>query len=99
MDKCTERQLCFISFLPHILDSGASGRNGYLDTVREVGEQYKQRSFGWVWIEGGGNLDLEGSVEVGGFGYPALVAVNGRKAVYSSLRGSFSKAGIKEFIR
>ena len=38
-------------------------------------------------------------MEVGGFGYPALVAVNGRKGAYSSLRGSFSKPGIKEFVR
>ena len=91
--------MCFVSFLPHILDSGASTRNGYLTTLREVGEQYKQRSFGWVWTEGGANLELEGSVEVGGFGYPALVAINGRKGAYSSLRGSFSKPGIKEFVR
>ena len=38
-------------------------------------------------------------MEVGGFGYPALVAINGRKGAYSSLRGSFSKPGIKEFVR
>lgn len=38
LDKCTEKQLCFISFLPHILDSGASGRNDYLDTARSVGK-------------------------------------------------------------
>lgn len=37
MDKCTEKQLCFISFLPHILDSGADGRNSYLDIARAVG--------------------------------------------------------------
>ena len=37
MGTCLEKQLCFISFLPHILDSGAEGRNGYLDTAREMG--------------------------------------------------------------
>ncbi len=37
MDTCLDKQLCFVSFLPHILDSGAEGRNGYLDTAREMG--------------------------------------------------------------
>ena len=38
MDGCTEKQLCFISFLPHILDSGASGRNDYIATATAVGK-------------------------------------------------------------
>ena len=37
LDKCTEKQLCMISFLPHILDSGAEGRNGYIETAKEMG--------------------------------------------------------------
>lgn len=52
-----------------------------------------------MWIEGGANLDLEQSLEVGGFGYPALVAVNGRKGAFSALRGPYSANGIKEFVR
>ena len=36
---------------------------------------------------------------VGGFGYPALAAVNTRKMKYSLLRGSFGFDGIKEFLR
>ena len=52
-----------------------------------------------MWIEGGTNLELEQSLEVGGFGYPALVAVNGRKGAYSALRGAYSKDGIKSFVR
>ena len=64
-----------------------------------TGEKYKQRSFGWVWLEGGSNQDLEQALDVGGFGYPALVAVNARKAVYSSMRGPYNAHGIKDFIR
>ena len=64
-----------------------------------LGKQYKQRSFGWVWLEGGANSNLEQTLEVGGFGYPALVAVNGRKGAYSALRGPYSNDGIKTFVR
>lgn len=40
MDVCTNKQLCFISFLPHILDSGASGRNDYIATATAVGKYH-----------------------------------------------------------
>ncbi len=64
-----------------------------------LAEKYKQRSFGWVWIEGGQNTDLEAVLDVGGSGYPALVAVNTRKSVYSTMRGAYNNKGIKDFIR
>jgi len=46
LDDCNAKQLCMIGFLPHILDSGASGRNEYIEILRNMGEKYKQRSFG-----------------------------------------------------
>ena len=46
LDQCNERQLCFISFLPHILDSMANGRNDYIQILKTVAEKYKQISFG-----------------------------------------------------
>ena len=38
-------------------------------------------------------------MEIGGFGYPALAAVNIKKMKYSLLKGSFSYDGISEFLR
>lgn len=38
MNQCTQRQLCFISFLPHILDSNAAGRNAYLEIAKAIGK-------------------------------------------------------------
>ena len=70
-----------------------------ISLIHPVGEKYKQRSFGWVWIEGGQNLDLEQVLDVGGSGYPALVAVNARKSVYSSMRGPYNGSGIRDFVR
>jgi len=48
LDTCFERQICMISFLSHILDSMAAGRNGYIQMLLTVAERYKQRSFGHV---------------------------------------------------
>ena len=46
LEQCSERQLCFVAFLPHILDSMAEGRNEYIQILKAVAEKYKQRSFG-----------------------------------------------------
>ena len=52
-----------------------------------------------MWLEGGVNADLEQSLDVGGSGYPALVAVNNRKGVYSSMKGPYNNNGIRDFVR
>lgn len=36
-------QLCFVAFLPNILDSKAAGRNSYIDALKELAGDYKDR--------------------------------------------------------
>jgi hypothetical protein len=52
-----------------------------------------------VWSEAGSQPGLEGALEIGGFGYPAMAVLNAKKMKYSILRGSFSPDGINEFLR
>ena len=44
-------------------------------------------------------MDLESALGIGGFGYPAMAAINARKMKFALLRGSFSETGIHEFLR
>lgn len=53
----------------------------------------------WVWAEAGAQSSLEESLEMGGFGYPAMAVVNAKKLKFSTLRGSYSETGINEFLR
>lgn len=53
----------------------------------------------WLWAEAGAQSDLENSLGIGGFGYPAMAAVNARKMKFALLKGSFSEQGINEFLR
>uniref|UniRef100_A0A8C9LB99 Protein disulfide-isomerase A6 n=1 Tax=Pavo cristatus TaxID=9049 RepID=A0A8C9LB99_PAVCR len=96
---CDAHQLCIISVLPHILDTGASGRNSYLDVMLKMAEKYKKKMWGWLWTEAGAQSDLESSLGIGGFGYPAMAAINARKMKFALLKGSFSEQGINEFLR
>jgi len=98
-DNCNEKPLCIVSFLPDILDTQASGRNAYLKTLRELGDKYKAKLWGWVWTPAATHSKLEQALGVGGFGYPAMAVVNIRKKVFVILRGSFGKDGIDELLR
>lgn len=96
---CDDHQLCVIAVLPHILDTGAAGRNGYLEVMMKMAEKYKKKMWGWLWTEAGAQMDLEASLGIGGFGYPAMAAINARKMKFALLKGSFSETGIHEFLR
>ena len=42
---------------------------------------------------------LEKEVGIGGFGYPAMIAINSRKMKFASHKGSFGKESLNEFYR
>lgn len=92
------KQLCLVAFLPHILDAKASGRQQHLDMLKVVAESYKERPFAWFWAEGGAQPGLEKNLGVGGYGYPAFIALNPEKLKFASLRGGFENSAVKEFL-
>ncbi|XP_013413636.1 protein disulfide-isomerase A6 homolog isoform X2 [Lingula anatina] len=98
-DACEDHPLCIIAVLPHILDCQSECRNKYLDVMKELGDKYKGKQWGWVWAEAMQQPELEDSLGIGGFGYPAMAAMNARKMKYAILRGAFSKDGINSFLR
>uniref|UniRef100_A0A915JGP5 Protein disulfide-isomerase A6 homolog n=1 Tax=Romanomermis culicivorax TaxID=13658 RepID=A0A915JGP5_ROMCU len=98
-EACESHPLCIISVLPHIMDCQSKCRNDYIKMLREVGEKFKKHMWGWVWTEAVQQPELEDNLGIGGFGYPAMAALNSRKMKYSILKGSFSADGISEFLR
>ncbi|OVA01123.1 Thioredoxin [Macleaya cordata] len=112
-EKCGSAAICFVAFLPDILDSKAEGRNRYLQQLLSVAEKFKRSpyrqvkltlgvifsSFNYVWTAAGKQPDLEKQVGVGGYGYPALVALNVKKGAYAPLRSAFELDQIIEFVK
>ncbi|CAM8951745.1 unnamed protein product [Rhodiola kirilowii] len=88
-EKCAPPAICFVAFLPDILDSKAEGRNRYLQQLLTVAEKFKKSRHSYVWAAAGKQPDLEKHVGVGGYGYPALVAMNLKKGAYAPLRSAF----------
>ena len=98
-EYCAEKQLCIISFLPNILDCQSACRNEHLAMLKNFAETYKRNGWSWLWVEAFRQQKLEESVGIGGFGYPAQVAINARKGKYVVLKGSFSQEGISSFLK
>lgn len=93
------KHIWVISILPHILDCDSKCRNAYLGLLKKLGEKFKSNQWGWVWAEAGAQKPLESSLDIGGFGYPAMAVINLNKMKYSLMKGSFSDDGINEFLR
>ena len=106
-DECMKAPLCVISFLPNLYDCDAKCRKGYLKLLQEEATSESGTGYGrgwqFFWIEGGSSehmVRLEEDLGVGpGVGYPNLVVVNGKREKYAPFRGSFSKSGLKEFLK
>jgi protein disulfide-isomerase A6 len=98
-NNCAEKQLCIISFLPNILDCQSACRNQHIQMLKKFAESYKRNVWGWLWVEAFRQEKLEQSVGIGGFGYPAQVAINARKGKYAVLKGAFSETGISAFLK
>jgi protein disulfide-isomerase A6 len=97
--ECEQKSICVVAFLPQLFDCQSSCRNRYLALLKKMGDKFKRNQWAWVWTEAGKHPELETALQVGGFGFPALVSVNSRKGKYVLLRGSFSEAGINEYLR
>lgn len=98
-EKCGSAAICFVAFLPDILDSKADGRNKYLETLLSIAEKFKRSPYCYVWAAAGKQPELEKNVGVGGYGYPALVALNIKKGAYAPLRSAFERDQIIEFVK
>ncbi|GAB1599689.1 protein disulfide-isomerase A6 homolog [Argonauta hians] len=98
-EACEKSQLCVIAILPVIYDCQSECRNKFIAILEKISEKYKRNLWGWVWAEAASQPQLEEAFGIGGFGYPAMVALNYRSMKYSPLKGSFSEIGLNEFFR
>ncbi|XP_075481860.1 protein disulfide isomerase-like 2-3 [Primulina tabacum] len=98
-EKCGSAAICFVAFLPDILDSKADGRNKYLELLLSVAEKFRKSPYSYVWAASGKQPDLEKHVGVGGYGYPAMVALNLKKKAYAPLKSAFERDHIIEFVK
>ena len=97
-EECESRiGICIIAFLPHIADSSAKERNRYLDIINQAKKGNRGKPIYYLWAQGGDHFDFEDKLHLS-FGYPAVIAVNYKKKMFSICRSSFSKENLQDFV-
>ena len=48
VDNCQDKPLCVITIMSDILESGADKRHKNIEMLKELGDKYKQKMWGWV---------------------------------------------------
>mmetsp|Transcript_13952 Transcript_13952/g.24447 ORF Transcript_13952/g.24447 Transcript_13952/m.24447 type:complete len:300 (+) Transcript_13952:213-1112(+) len=94
-----ESRTCVLAFLPHILDGGASARNGYLKTLDSAFKKAKAdgQPVGFMWLQGGDQFEIEEKMALS-FGFPAVIAVSLKKERFGIHRGTFDKSALSSFL-
>merc|ERR1712048_787273 len=87
-DWCMQKKYCIVAVLPHLYDSGASGRNEYLSIVSELTKKGRAIS-NFVWVQGGNQEQLENTFKLDS-GFPALIAINKDRKRYAVHKGAFT---------
>lgn len=84
-----EGRTCIVSFLPHIYDDGAAGRNANLKKLDDALKAAKKdgKDMGFLWSQGGDQFELEEKLGLQ-FGFPAVIAVNFKKDRFGVHRGT-----------
>ena len=97
-EECESRVgICVIVFLPHIADSSSKERKRYLDIIKDARKSNGGKPIYFLWAQGGDHFDFEDKLHLS-FGYPAVIAVNYKKKMYSICRSSFSKENFISFL-
>lgn len=98
-DECANKNgICLIAFLPHLVDTKASGRNNYIKLLEEAANMNSQYPFYYFWSQAYDQKALEKFFNLGS-GYPTVVAVSHSKKKFSVMHGAYTVDGISEFIR
>ncbi|CAI5993839.1 unnamed protein product [Closterium sp. NIES-65] len=70
---------------------------GQLDTKAIV--DFALSQVWYVWAEAGAQPALEKALGMGGYGYPALIALNAKRQRFSPFKSAFEQEHLSEFVR
>jgi len=89
-----EGRTCIVSFLPHIYDDQAAGRNEHLKMLTKAMQDSKKdgKDMGFLWSQGGDQFEVEEKLGLQ-FGFPAVIAINFKKERFGVHRGTVQQVG------
>lgn len=99
-DECegaSGQKICVVFFVPNIYDSSSKERNSYLEVYKAIAKKHRSSPYVFFWLQAGDQLDLERQLNLG-FGFPAIVAISPNKKVFATMKASFKKENVSDFL-
>lgn len=96
-DSCGATKLCAIMFVPHILDTGAKGRNDLLELLGTIALKFRTKPFTFIWSEAAAQPALEEALKINAV-YPSIAVMSYEKKMFAVNRISWSKKNIESFL-
>jgi len=88
LDECVTEKYCALFVLPHVVETGAEGRNTYIETIKTVSAELgRSNPTKFVWMQAGSQETLEALFNIGS--YPSMVAINNGRTRFANHIGGF----------
>ena len=75
-------------FVPHILDTGAAGRNSYISQLGDVAKTMRGQPIQYLWSEGGSQSSFESNLDINQ-NYPTVVVMSNEKNAAATMKISW----------
>jgi protein disulfide-isomerase A6 len=96
--RCTGKTLCVVFIVPHVMDTGAAGREELVARFSAIAGQVRARSVAVGWIAGGDHVGFEEAVGIRAT-YPTFAALNVKTLRGVTHKGGFSAEALLASIR
>ena len=90
--------LCVVTFLPHILDSSEEERKVYLEIIRGVVNNFRDKPVSFLWSQAGDHQEIQDQFSLYS-GFPAVILINPIRRVFSVMKSSFTEENFEEWLR
>lgn len=91
--SCYQKTMCVVFVVPHVIDTGADGRNKLIEMFVQVAAKMRARGVAFAWIVGGEHPQFEEAFGVIST-YPTFIAINEPRKRFATHRGRFDLDGI-----
>lgn len=95
---CGQKTLCIIFFVPHVADTGASGRNALIEKFSDIAGKVRSRNVALGWVVGGEHEGFERGFNIFAT-YPTFAAMNYKNLRAATFKGPFTTDAIVASIK
>lgn len=84
--------------LPNILDSSEEERSVYLEMVKGVVNNFRDKPVSFMWAQAGDHQEFQDTFSLNA-GFPSVILINPMRRFFSTMKSSFSEANLEEWLK